>query len=49
MNVNIKLSEAAFFMLLTLLATFIIGFQTGKGYAEQALHQPSNNGVVNMH
>lgn len=48
MNINIRLSEAAFFVLLTVSATFIAGFQTGKGYAEPLVHQPANSGVVNQ-
>jgi hypothetical protein len=47
MNVNIRLNKAALSLLLTFLAAFAAGFHTGKGYAEQSMHQPANNGVVN--
>jgi hypothetical protein len=47
MNVNVRLSEAALFLLLTFSATFATGFQAGKSYAEQGVRQPANSGVVN--
>lgn len=43
MNIDIRLSKAA----LSLLLAFALGFQTGKGSAEQPMRQPANSGVVN--
>jgi hypothetical protein len=48
MNINIRLSEAAFFLLLAISVTFALGFQMGKSSVEQGVHQPANSGIVNV-
>lgn len=48
MNINVRLSEAALFMLLTFVVTFATGFQAGKSYVEQGIRHPANAGTVNV-
>lgn len=45
MDFNVRLSEAAFFLLLMLSATFTAGYQQGKAHAER-FSPPSGGGMV---
>jgi hypothetical protein len=46
MNVNLRLSTTACFLLMTFSAVFATGFEYGKNYATQTMPRPIQEGVV---
>lgn len=46
MNLNVRLSEVAFLLLLSS-AFFALGYQAGRSSAEPTTSRPANSGVAN--